>query len=137
VDQDRHVQLAGPGPQRIQAGVVHGDEVAGGVPVAQAELLKDLEPTGPRLYLALQLLGHAPAKIGSRIFKVGRGEVDQALAQHSLERAQALPEGNAPPLQGAHVHHTVQAIGLHDIQQKGRCIWMDVNMGIDYGTGAR
>jgi hypothetical protein len=40
VDQDRHAQLTRPGPQRVQPGIIHGNEPPICVSMAQAQFLK-------------------------------------------------------------------------------------------------
>jgi hypothetical protein len=95
VDEHRHAELPSLGPQRVQAHVVHGNEVPLSVFVAQPQFLKDLEPTGPGLDFALQLLCHTLAESGCRVLKVRCGEIDQTCPQCCSEGTHAFVKGEA------------------------------------------
>lgn len=113
VDEDGYPQLPGLGPQRVQPGVVHGDEAALGVPVPQPQLLEDLEPRRSRLHLPLHLLRHPLAEAGGDVPEIGSGEIDEPVPQHLPESAHPFFKGDAQHLQDAQVDHVGQPVGLH------------------------
>jgi hypothetical protein len=105
VDEDRQRQLRGSRPQRIEAGVVDGDEAALRVPGPKPQALPDLEPACPASGRVAERSSLRLAEV-----RIGRPRVVVEAGEHG----DAIGECRLPALDLGRERVALTAVEVHD-----------------------